>query len=236
MPLISAVHLLAGQYLVIVCVYLGTSSIPMSSFTRGQTDGFSRSTHDGCLVLDDMKYDVIFFEAVGVDQHKIDVVALAHTTLIIGVSGLGDEVQAVKASLLETGDIFVIDKADRDDYDDTYRQFELMLHLRIQFVTENSSWWSPLLLRTIAKQGEGAIDIIDVVDAQRQHLQTSGQFSKRSGQRERQQFISLFSEVFVDEIMEGMDEDMLSRIICREVDPYTVANRGLCRWRGNTIS
>ncbi|WP_339677711.1 methylmalonyl Co-A mutase-associated GTPase MeaB [uncultured Zhongshania sp.] len=209
--------------------------------TRGQAGGLSRSSHDACLVLDAMNYDVIFVETVGVGQDEIDVVALAHTTLIIGVPGLGDEVQAVKAGLMEAGDIFVINKADRDGYDDTYRQFELMLHLRAESVSRNeidkkASAWSPPLLRSVAKRAEGTVEIVDATDAHREYLQNSGHFVKRSSHREREQFICLLREAVVDEIMEGMDEGILNRILHREIDPYTAASHELARWKGNTTS
>lgn len=204
--------------------------------TRGQAGGLSRSTHDACLVLDAMKYDVIFVETVGVGQDEIDVVALAHTTLIIGVPGLGDEVQAVKAGLLEAGDIFVINKADRDGYEDTYRQFELMLHLRAESLSRHSrsktgGSWSPPLLSAVAKRGEGAVAVVDAIDAHREFLHNTGHFVTRSGQREREQFINVLREAVVDEIIDGMDENILNRILCREIDPYTAAASELARWR-----
>ena len=98
--------------------------------TRGESGGLSRATYDACAVLDAMGFELILVETVGVGQEEIDVVALAHSTVIVAVPGLGDEVQAIKAGLMEAGDILVINKADREGFEQTRRHLEMLLHLR----------------------------------------------------------------------------------------------------------
>ena len=155
--------------------------------TRGQAGGLSRAAHDACLVLDAMGFDVIIVETVGVGQDEIDIVSLAHSTLIVNVPGLGDEVQAIKAGLLEAGDLFVINKADREGAEQTQRELELMLHLRSQSQGEDA--WSPPLLLAVASLGEGGAGLVDALEAHAAHLRASGEFDRRSSERSHHQFM-----------------------------------------------
>lgn len=197
--------------------------------TRGQAGGLSRSTHDAALVLDAMGYDMVIVETVGVGQDEIDVVNLAHSTIIVGVPGLGDEVQAVKAGLMEAGDLFVVNKADRDGYEATRRQFELMLHLREQSRAGNG--WNAPLLRAVANRDEGGAEIVDALANHRAHLETSGGFGARSGRREREQALALLRDAILREIMEKGDEALLEDVEARRIDPYSAAQAMLARWR-----
>jgi len=191
--------------------------------TRGAAGGLSRSTHDACLVLDAMGFDAVIVETVGVGQDEIDVVNLAHTTIIVGVPGLGDEVQAVKAGILEAGEIFVVNKADRDGYEATRRQFELMLHLREQARPEED--WSPPLLRAVASAGEGAAEIADAIAAHRAHLDSTGGFALRSGLREREQVLALLRERLARVARARAGDSLLDDVEARRLDPYSAIER-----------
>jgi LAO/AO transport system kinase len=197
--------------------------------SRGQAGGLSRSTHDACLVLDAMGYDVVFVETVGVGQDEIDVAALAHTTIVLGVPGLGDEVQAVKAGLMEIGDVLVINKADRDGFDSAYRQFELMLKLRTGSRVDEAPDWSPPLLRAVSTTGEGIGDIVDATDRHLAVLKRSGEFSRRSGRRERDQALRLLQASLMDLLLERADASVLAALEARRLDPYTAARQLLQR-------
>lgn len=198
--------------------------------TRGQTGGLARSTHDACLILDAMGYDLILVETVGVGQDEIDVVALAHTTVIVGVPGLGDEVQAVKAGLLEAGDLFVINKADREGYDETLKQFELMLHLRAEARGPDESW-SPPLLGAVAVKNSGIAEIVDALDRHREWLRETGEFGLRTGQREREQALVLARDEIMRSITDSADPAIFSAVECRDMDPYTAARQLILSWR-----
>ena len=187
--------------------------------TRGAAGGLSRSTHDACLVLDAMGFDAIIVETVGVGQDEIDVVNLAHTTIIVGVPGLGDEVQAVKAGILEAGEIFVINKADRDGYEATLRQFELMLHLREQ--SRAGQTWNPPLLRAVANVGEGGTEIVDAILGHRVHLGETGGFARRSGLREREQVLALLRERLARQAIAYAGDSILADVEARKLDPYS---------------
>ncbi len=191
--------------------------------TRGAAGGLSRSTHDACLVLDAMGFDAVIVETVGVGQDEIDVVNLAHTTIIVGVPGLGDEVQAVKAGILEAGEIFVVNKADRDGYEATRRQFELMLHLREHARPEEE--WHPPLLRAVANAEEGAAEIADAIAAHRAHLDSTGGFALRSGRREREQVLALLRERLAREALARAGDSLLDDVEARRLDPYSAIER-----------
>ena len=191
--------------------------------TRGAAGGLSRSTHDACLVMDAMGFDVVIVETVGVGQDEIDVVNLAHTTLIVGVPGLGDEVQAVKAGILEAGEIFVINKADRDGYDATHRQFELMLHLREQSRVNDP--WHPPLLRAVASQGEGGEAIVDAIERHRASLDANGGFAAQSARREREQVLALLRQRLARGVLAWADDLVLDDVAARRLDPYSAVEQ-----------
>ncbi|SRR6056297_2211812 len=199
--------------------------------TRGHAGGLSRSAHDACLILDAMGYDIIFVETVGVGQDEIDIVSLAHTTLIVGVPGLGDEVQAVKAGLLETGDLFVINKADREGYEATQRQFELMLHLRAEAAAADAVAWVPPLLRAVATREEGVAEIVDATDEHAHALRADGEFARRSARRERAQALTLAMDAVQRELYEQADPSILAALEARQLDPYAAAELLLANWR-----
>lgn len=200
--------------------------------TRGQAGGLSRSTHDAALVLDAMGYDIIIVETVGVGQDEIDVVNLAHSTIIVGVPGLGDEVQAVKAGLMEAGDIFVINKADRAGYDATVRQFELMLHLRELSLGEEGRQWTVPLLRAVASAGEGGEEIVDAILAHRAALESANAFTRRSGKREREQTLALLRERLASRALAMAGEQLLAQVEAREIDPYSAVDQLLAKING----
>jgi LAO/AO transport system kinase len=194
--------------------------------TRGQAGGLSRATHDACLVLDAMGFDVIIIETVGVGQDEIDIVSLAHSTLIVNVPGLGDEVQAIKAGLLEAGDLFVINKADREGAEQTERELELMLHLRTQ--SGSMGDWNPPLLKAVASRGEGATAIVDALDRHAEHLHETGGFAHRSAERSYHQFMGLLREAAIGRLLEqAMTLDTTASILedvrARKLDPHSAA-------------
>ena len=191
--------------------------------TRGAAGGLSRSTHDACLVMDAMGFDVVIVETVGVGQDEIDVVNLAHTTVIVGVPGLGDEVQAVKAGILEAGEIFVINKADREGYEATQRQFELMLHLREQ--TRPDDQWQPPLLRAVASQDEGGESIVHAIEGHRTYLDNNGGFVRQSRRREREQVLALLRQRLARGLLAYADDSVLDDVEARRLDPYSAVEQ-----------
>jgi LAO/AO transport system kinase len=193
--------------------------------TRGQAGGLSRATYDAALVFDAMGYDVVIVETVGVGQDEIDIVSLAHSTIIVSVPGLGDEVQAVKAGLLEAGEIFVINKADRDGAEDTQRQMEMMLHLR------KAAAWTPPLIMAVAAKDQGGVEIVDALDAHLAHLKNTGDFAKALAVRDHHQFVTLAREQVVGRLLAGA-EDLSEDVRARRLDPYSAAQKLISQVEG----
>jgi len=191
--------------------------------TRGQAGGLSRSTQDAALVFDAMGFDIVIVETVGVGQDEIDVVNLAHTTVIVAVPGLGDEIQAVKAGLMEAGEVFVVNKADRDGFDATWRQMDLMLHLRAQALPDLR--WDVPLLRAAAAKGEGAEEIVSAIEAHRLFLEREGEFVRRHGARARDQVLILVRDALAAIAFDLAEEAVLQQVEARTLDPYRAAEQ-----------
>ena len=205
-----------------------------SMATRGQTGGLSRSTYDACLVLDAMGFDVVIIETVGVGQDEIDIVSLAHTTVIVMVPGLGDDVQVVKAGLLEAGELFVLNKADRDGVEEAARQLELMLHLRAHSLAREPGTWQPPLLRTVATRDEGTGALVDSLDAHAAHLRASDGFERQAKLRSYHQFTAVLREAATDKLMaqamnHGATATLVADVRARRIDPYTAADALIAR-------
>jgi LAO/AO transport system kinase len=197
-----------------------------SMATRGRLGGLSRATFEATVVLDAMGHDVVIVETVGVGQDEIEVVDLAHTTVVVSVPGLGDDVQALKAGILEVGDVFVINKADRPGVEETDKQLRMMLHLR----EAPEGAWAPPLLRSVAQRGEGAVELVDACAAHLSHLRATGRLEAVAAQRGEHFFLELLRELAARKILERATErDAYARVLeevrARRTDPYTAAER-----------
>ncbi|MFT5432743.1 MAG: LAO/AO transport system kinase, partial [Myxococcota bacterium] len=147
--------------------------------TRGQLGGLSRSTDDVIVVMDAMGFDRIIIETVGVGQDEIDVVKTAQTSVVVLVPGLGDDIQAIKAGILEIADIFVVNKADRDGAMRTASDLKGLQSL----LASHEEWIAPVL-KTVATRGEGLSELIDTIDKHATHLVESGTLHHRRRGRE----------------------------------------------------
>jgi len=147
--------------------------------TRGQLGGLARAAGDAVTVLDAVGYDVVVVETVGVGQDELDVARVAHTTVVVCIPGTGDDVQALKAGVLEIADCFALNKADLPGADDTERFLLDMLHL------EPGGGWARPLLCTVAARGEGVAELLDAVRDHAGHLDASGEGARRELARAR---------------------------------------------------
>jgi len=198
--------------------------------TRGHLGGLSRSTADVVNVFDAMGWDVIIIETVGVGQDEIDIVRTAHTSLVVMVPGLGDDIQAIKAGILEIGDVFVVNKADRPDADRAVRDLEMMVEMKHPGAGE---WWPPVL-RTVAQKGEGVAELVERIDEHWAFLQASG----RLQQFERNKSALRFEEVLRDQLFHRVREKIdsagdlaatVNAIADRQLDPYSAVEALLAR-------
>jgi LAO/AO transport system kinase len=197
-----------------------------SMATRGHMGGLSRTTRETVLVLDAMGYEVIIIETVGVGQDEVEIAEFAHTTAVVSVPGMGDDIQAMKAGLLEIGDVFIVNKADRPGADDEVAQLKGMLDMRA--IPEDG--WHPPVLKTVAVKGEGIAELIDVFCNHRQYLMDSGQFKAHNAEQTFRFFRSLVMEMAADKIFKSAKDSsvyqtLLSNLNKRKIDPITAAEK-----------
>jgi len=184
--------------------------------TRGSLGGLSRATGDCIRVMDAMGKDVIVVETVGVGQDEIDIAQMAHTTMLVTVPGMGDDIQAIKAGILEVADAFIVNKADLDGADRTVRELRQMLELRHALRRPSADHdrhhrttaraagkaaeppppagpeeWEPPILKVIAARDQGLEPVMEAVERHRSFLERTGQKAERERARARMQFLAL---------------------------------------------
>jgi LAO/AO transport system kinase len=192
--------------------------------TRGHLGGLSRSTQDVVAVMDAMGYDLILVETVGVGQDEVDVVSTADTSVVVVVPGLGDEIQAIKAGILEIADILCVNKADKDGADRTVADLSMMLELRDRTA-------KPVrILKTVGVREEGIDELVAAVDAHRQELVTRPEGAQRARARAELRLFELLRSQLLARaealIASGEGLAVLTdRIARRELDPYTAAEQ-----------
>ena len=196
--------------------------------TRGCLGGLSRSTMDVVNVMDAMGMDVIVVETVGVGQDEVDIVSTAHTTVVVMVPGMGDDIQAIKAGILEIGDVFVVNKADRDGADRTARELTAMLEMK----HPEPEAWQPHVLKTEGCRGVGIDELIEEFTAHHTWLKESGALQRLIEERNAKIFTDtlrqeLFDTVFGAISDSGMYRQILNGMRDRSLDPYTAVEEVL---------
>ncbi len=192
--------------------------------TRGSLGGLSRKTADVVKLMDAFGMDLVIIETVGVGQSEVDIVKNADSTLVVLVPGLGDDIQAIKAGILEIGDVFAINKADRDGCDKLNVEIEMMLDLDSRELA-----WRPPIKRTIASKDEGVDELVEALNEHFEFLEDSGELAERRKDRTRNEIITMINEQigrYVSEIIASSD-DFNSQVEAahnRLGDPYTVVN------------
>ncbi|NTV51050.1 MAG: methylmalonyl Co-A mutase-associated GTPase MeaB [Geobacteraceae bacterium] len=190
--------------------------------TRGALGGLSRSTSDVALVMDALGMDIVIIETVGVGQDEVDIVKEAHTTCVVMVPGLGDDIQAIKAGILEIGDIFVVNKADREGADRTARELSNMLDMR-HAAPGN---WSPKVLRTEATRCTGIEDLTDEIMAHRDFFLSSGTIDNFLRERNQRHFLGILRDDLFKKallfIEKNANLDKIVASMCENhIDPYS---------------
>ncbi len=190
--------------------------------TRGSLGGLSRSTSDVALVMDALGMDIVIIETVGVGQDEVDIVKEAHTTCVVMVPGLGDDIQAIKAGILEIGDIFVVNKADREGADRTARELSTMLDMR----NTAEGNWNPKVLKTEAQRGTGIEELTDEFLAHRDFFLSSGTIHHFLKERSQRHFIGILRDTLLNKALLFMaKDDYFARVITEmsdhRIDPYS---------------
>lgn len=196
-----------------------------SMATRGSLGGLALATGGVVQVLDAAGFDVVLVETVGVGQAEVDIARTAHTTIVIEAPGLGDEVQALKAGLMEIADIMAVNKADRPEAARTARALEVTLGLGWNNLDEGA--WRPPILKTVALDGTGVGDLLDAVFEHRAYLQTSGLLLEKERQRSRSDLLRLLERELMERLMARVGQDAVAewvaRLVERETDLYSAA-------------
>ena len=193
--------------------------------SRGHLGGLSLATPQALRVLDAAGFDVVLVETVGVGQSEVEVAARADTTVVILAPGMGDGVQAAKAGILEVGDVFVVNKADRDGADDTVRELRHMIQLGNR---EQSVDWRTPVVRTVASRGDGIPELVECLAAHRDWLQDSGRLETRRRERARAEI----EAIAVAELRRRLGgqggpvpDDLASSVAAGTTDVYAAASR-----------
>ena len=194
-----------------------------SMATRGTLGGLSRATADTVKVLDAFGKDFIIIETVGVGQDEVDIVKTADTTLLISVPGLGDDIQALKAGIMEIGDIFVVNKADREGADRVVTELSLMLDL-----SPAKSAWRPPVVKTVGTLGEGVSELAEKILAHRKFLEEGEGLVKKRNIRAREEIINLIEKEISKYIHKMLKYDVsfdevIDQVVARQKDPYSYA-------------
>ena len=190
--------------------------------TRGALGGLSRSTSDIALVMDALGMDIVIIETVGVGQDEVDIVKEAHTTCVVMVPGLGDDIQAIKAGILEIGDIFVVNKADRDGADRTARELSTMLEMR--HAIEGN--WNPKVMKTEAQRGTGIDELTDEILAHRDFFLASGTINDFLRERNQRHFMDVLRDTLFKKALSFIAKtDSLGMVMANMndllIDPYS---------------
>ena len=194
-----------------------------SMATRGHMGGLARATGDAALVLDAAGRDVVLIETVGVGQDEIEIVRTADISIVTVVPGTGDDVQALKAGIMEIADIFVVNKADREGADRTVASIEAMLSLQSYGPEE----WRPPILKTEATAGAGIAELLDAIERFRARSDASANDRRRGRAEWRvRELLGHRFLTFVERqvLTPGELEAVLERIAARELDPYTAVD------------
>ncbi|NNG68264.1 methylmalonyl Co-A mutase-associated GTPase MeaB [Caldanaerobacter subterraneus] len=189
--------------------------------TRGHLGGLSKGTYMAVRILDIAGMDYVFVETVGVGQSEVDIIKIADTVVMVLAPGLGDDIQAIKAGIMEIADIFVVNKSDREGADKTVLELNMMLDL------DMPKEWRPPIVKTVAQEGKGIGEVLEKIHSHKEYLISSGQLEERRKNRIKMEITEsvknkLMKDVFAKMGNEEFDQK-IQKVMAKEIDPYTVA-------------
>jgi GTPase len=207
--------------------YLDEGVFIRSMATRGHLGGLARATNDVVDVLDATGKDVILVETVGVGQDEVEVVKAAHTSVVVMVPGFGDSVQTIKAGIMEIGDLFVVNKADREGADRTVRDIEMAL-----MMNPPGGPWTPKVLCTVATKGDGIPEFWAALEEHRRFVQGGDGRAQKARERSEHIVMELLRDRLARRALEraganGSLDRLLTQVARREMDPYTAVEEVL---------
>lgn len=221
-----------------------------SMASRGSLGGLARATQAVVKVLDAAGYEIILVETVGAGQAEVDIARAAHTAVVLEAPGMGDDVQSIKAGILEIADILVVNKADQPGANRTVKSLEMMLHLAlpapgdvrhhdaahrydgrrlVEPSAADTAGWVVPVMRTTATTGAGVADLAGMIDRHRDYLRESGGWAARERARSQAEIERLLRDRFIDEmaarVPSAARDELIRAVAERRLDPYTAAER-----------
>ena len=202
-----------------------------SMATRGFLGGLAKATNDAVDILDAAGFDIVLVETVGVGQDEVEVVRTVQTNLVVLVPGMGDDIQAIKAGIMEIGDVFVVNKADRPGADKTVTEVTMMMSL-----VEEHGDWVPPIIKTVASKSQGIAELDEAVVKHYDYLAASGELDRRNRDRVRIRVETQLKERFMDRLIGGTVpreeyEDILEDVLRKRNNPHDAAEEILGRVR-----
>ena len=200
-----------------------------SMATRGFLGGLARATNDVVDLLDASGFEMVLVETVGVGQDEVEVIRTVQTNVVVLVPGMGDDIQAIKAGIMEIGDIFAINKADRPGADKTVTEVTMMMSL-----VEEHGDWIPPIVKTVASKGEGIEELDAAIERHSEYLASSGELDRRNRERVRIRIETLLKEKFMDRLIGGTlaphdYEQLLEDVLRKRNNPHDAAEGVLTR-------
>jgi LAO/AO transport system kinase len=197
-----------------------------SMATRGALGGLSRASLDAVDILDAAGYDVVLIETVGVGQDEVEIVQAAHSVVVVSAPGLGDDIQAIKAGILEIADIHVVSKSDRADANDTIRSLRAMLRLGMS-VSHPSGWNAPVISTSVLDE-KGIDALLQAIDDHRTYLNDSGEIEERRRHIVEMRMLKTAEDIIRQRFAERRGEilsGLIDRVVARQLDPNTAAHQ-----------
>lgn len=195
--------------------------------SRGSLGGLSRATGDVIKVLDAAGFDIVIVETVGAGQAEVEITREAQTVIVVEVPGMGDDIQAIKAGILEIADVFVVNKADREGADRTVRQLQMMMHLG----SGHREDWEPPIIKTVAHTAQNIADVAAAIERHLEHLKANDLLRTRDRDRIVREFRTILREAALQKIRTRYSvahrTALIDAIQAREIDPYSAAEQVL---------
>ena len=195
-----------------------------SMATRGKMGGLTACVNDALAVLDAAGYETLILETVGVGQDEIDIIKVADMTLVTLMPGLGDDIQTIKAGIMEIGDAFVLNKADHPDTDRTEGQLHSLL-----LSAADDDGWSPPLIKTVAVKGRGVSELAGVIGRYRKFLSDPEVSRRKRIPFYKERLMEILRERLTRKVLEQISEkefeQWAEKMMTRELDPYTIVDR-----------
>lgn len=213
-----------------------------SMASRGSLGGLARSTGAVVKLLDAAGFDYVLIETVGAGQSEVDIAKTAHTTLVVQAPGMGDDIQAIKAGIMEIADVFVVNKADRPGAESTVKALQMMQRLgsngnelarrygrlfqgESRARLESQPGWEVPVLQSVSTNGTGIDAIVDAIRSHRAFLHRSGEYELREAARVEAEFGVLLREALLEDLLDRLSQEhlehLLDRLVRRETDPYS---------------